>query len=101
MRCWWHCNVIIKGYVESVSSAEVEGSSELAQTNKNLTAAMEKLEARCRLLEDKSEKLKRFKNIVRFWVILGQELCGFAVPALFEMDSEYYFPTAFGHMCRE
>lgn len=35
------------------------------ETNKNLSAAMEKMELRCTLLEEKNEKLKMFKKMVK------------------------------------
>lgn len=66
MHCLWHSNVQYYQYSESVNTNEADSNNELVQTNKNLSSAMEKLEARCRLLEEKSEKLKKFKNIVLF-----------------------------------
>lgn len=65
MRFSWHSNVPSLSDVESVNTPQEESSNELVQTNKNLSSAMEKLESRCRLLEEKSEKLKKFKNIVQ------------------------------------
>lgn len=41
-------------YSESVNAPQEESTNELVQTNKNLSSAMEKLESRCRLLEEKS-----------------------------------------------
>lgn len=35
------------------------------ETNKNLSAAMEKMELRCTLLEEKNEKLKIFKKMMK------------------------------------
>jgi len=65
MRFSWHSSVPSLSDVESVNTPQEESSNELVQTNKNLSSAMEKLESRCRLLEEKSEKLKKFKNIVQ------------------------------------
>lgn len=44
---------------------ENEGTSELVETNKNLSAALDKMEARCKVLEDKCEKLKKYKRMVK------------------------------------
>lgn len=44
---------------------ESEGTSELVETNKNLSAALDKLEQRCSLLDDKVISLKEFKKIVK------------------------------------
>jgi len=48
-----------------VNGAEKEGTSELVETNKNLSAALDKMEARCKVLEDKCEKLKKYKRMVK------------------------------------
>lgn len=40
-------------------------TNELVETNKNLCNAMEKLEQRCRILEEKITKLKEFKRMVQ------------------------------------
>jgi len=44
---------------------ETEGNMELVQTNKNLSAAMENMEVRCKLFEEKVEKLKKYKRMIR------------------------------------
>jgi hypothetical protein len=43
----------------------MESASELVETNRNLSAAMDKLELRCKILEEKSDKLKKFKKMVK------------------------------------
>lgn len=85
--------------VESVNTPQEESSNELVQTNKNLSSAMEKLESRCRLLEEKSEKLKKFKNIVSPAVSLGKELRGAPMPALLQVDSKHDLPAASHSLC--
>ena len=42
-----------------MSKDDQESNNELVETNRNLSAAMERIEMRCKLLEEKNEKLKR------------------------------------------
>lgn len=42
-----------------------ESNNELVETNRNLSAAMDKMEMRCKILEEKNEKLKTFKRMAK------------------------------------
>lgn len=44
---------------------ESENTTELVETNRNLSAAMDKLEKRCGMLDAKVLSLKEFKKIVK------------------------------------
>ena len=35
------------------------------ETNRNLSAAMDKIEMRCKMQEEKIEKLKKFKRMIK------------------------------------
>jgi hypothetical protein len=48
-----------------MSAQDSENTTELVETNRNLSAAMDKIEMRCKILEEKGEKLKRFKKMVK------------------------------------
>ena len=50
---------------QSVSASESENQNELAETNKNLTSALEKVQARCKVLEEKYERVKDFKKVMK------------------------------------
>lgn len=51
--------------LEGINSNDNENTNELVETNRYLSAAMEKIEIRCKILEEKAEKLKNFKKMVK------------------------------------
>ncbi|KAL4496242.1 hypothetical protein ABPG72_012979 [Tetrahymena utriculariae] len=50
---------------QGMQKDEGENTNELVETNKNLSAAMDKLEQRCGMLDEKVIKLKEFKRMVK------------------------------------
>lgn len=51
--------------IEGINNNDNENTNELVETNRYLSAAMEKIEIRCKILEEKAEKLKNFKKMVK------------------------------------
>jgi PX domain. len=47
------------------TGGEHEGTNDLVETNRNLSAAVDKMEMRCKVLEEKNEKLKKYKRMVK------------------------------------
>lgn len=50
---------------QGLTANDNDGTNELVETNKNLSAAVDKMEMRCKVLEDKNEKLKRYKRMIQ------------------------------------
>ncbi|KAL4442538.1 hypothetical protein ABPG74_006940 [Tetrahymena malaccensis] len=50
---------------QGMSKDDQESNNELVETNRNLSAAMDKIEQRCKLLEEKNEKLKQYKKMFK------------------------------------
>lgn len=77
MLCFQHFNVIFlkdklndsiiqkHSYIEGMQKEDDENTGELLETNKNLSAAMDKLEQRCGMLDEKVNRLKDFKRMVK------------------------------------
>lgn len=51
--------------LEGINNNENENTNELVETNRYLSAAMEKMEIRCKILEEKCDKLKNFKKMIK------------------------------------
>ncbi|KRX10134.1 Phox homologous domain [Pseudocohnilembus persalinus] len=58
-------DALLMALQQGMNHQDQENAGELMETNKNLSAAMEKMELRCSLLEEKNEKLKNFKKMVK------------------------------------
>lgn len=48
-----------------MNSKDAEATNELIENNKNLMVALEKAEFKCKMLEEKIEKMKQYKRIVK------------------------------------
>ena len=47
------------------SNATIQNSNELVLTNKNLSSSLEKMDNRCKALEEKIDQLKKFRKIIK------------------------------------
>ena len=69
--CMMHCSQLYNVRKNNIlassnpSNDYQESTLELLETNRNLSAAMDKMEMRCKQLEEKVTKLKKFKKIVK------------------------------------
>lgn len=57
--------IIFSLFLENLNNNEQEGKEDLVETNKNLSSAVERMESRCKVLEDKNDKLRRYKKMVK------------------------------------
>ena len=51
--------------IEGLNKDENESINELVETNRHLSAAMDKMELRCKMAEEKANKMKSYKKIVK------------------------------------
>ena len=58
-------NALLMALEQGKFNSESEASSELVETNRHLSAAVDKMEARCKVLEEKLEKAKQYKRMVK------------------------------------
>ena len=58
-------DALLMALEQGLHNGESEATNELVETNRHLSAAVDKMEARCKMLEEKIEKAKRFKRMVK------------------------------------
>lgn len=58
-------DALLMALEQGLNNGESEATNELVETNRHLSAAVDKMEARCKILEEKIEKSKRFKRMVK------------------------------------
>ena len=51
--------------LEGLNKDDNENTNELVETNRNLSAAVEKMEIRCKIFEEKIENSKKFKKMIK------------------------------------
>lgn len=69
---------------QSINTSENENNNELIEANKNLSAALDKMESRCKVLEEKYDRVKEFKKMLKSCQGMQCSSCGKTVqPALF------------------
>lgn len=61
---------------QSIASSESDCNNELVEVNKNLSSALEKMEQRCHILEEKYEKMKSLKKIFKNCTAMQCSHCG-------------------------
>lgn len=61
---------------QSIASSEGDCNNELVEANKNMASALDKMEQRCKILEEKYEKMKSLKKIFKSCTAMQCSSCG-------------------------
>jgi hypothetical protein len=61
---------------QSIASTEGDCNSELVEANRSMSSALEKMEQRCKVLEEKYEKVKNLKKIFKNCTAMQCSSCG-------------------------
>jgi len=56
---------LVTALQQGLANNENDNTSELVSTNKSLAKAMQQMEMRCKVLEEKKNRLKEYKKMVK------------------------------------
>lgn len=69
-------DALLIAFQHSMSTSESEANSELIEANKNLASALQKMEERCKVLQQKYDRVKQFKKMMKNCQSMQCHNCG-------------------------